>query len=1023
MKGLDMRRTMVLLFFCLIVLGLTAVQAQSPRHLQAQFESTYVALKWSPPESDSTLSFYKVLRSTGMHLPSIVGTTTDTTFNDSSIALNTFYVYAVVAVNSDSEQSEPSNFVGVYTGSHATDSSFVKVTFTSTPPDSGKVGVLFDYIPTVTTDPAGAKICYSLGGDDDGPRNMTINDSTGEIQWTPVYPGMYFVKILARVCDGRFGGAEQKFVVKVYAGAPGSVVGLVTNDSGTGLGNVRITLFGFAWSGFVLRTMTDSTGHYGFPAVNPSTYFVRADPGDNSYLPQWYNNANRIQDATPVPVPESTTVTVNFTLHHKDTTRYAVSGMVTDTASNPLAGARVTIYRVDNDTDNNAQYDEGDCHFGDGEHGDRDVVTVAFTDSTGNYSARLRHGTYILSARKDGYIPQFWNQKSSPLDADHLLLSSDTSGINFTLTHRMQFTGSISGFIRNAADSTALYSHVIGFRKDSLGHILGHVVTTRSDSTGQYRLDHLPNGNYIILAFAGRDYIPTFYNLTGGTPYFDSATGVGVSGGAVTGINIYMQPDSADGLNTISGVITTASSSQDNAGAPLVGVIVTVSNSSNMPVGSAVSQLDGSYSISGIAPGTYTTTFQSPGYLSASSQVTVSYTSTSPGNATLNAQMTGSIGNQLGVLSLKSNWNLVSLPVTVSDTHLSSLFPSVSSSAFAFDASGSAYAASNTLDYGTGYWLRFSAAQVVTLSGTPRTSETVTLFPGWNLIGTVSASVPVSAVTGSPANILASEFFGYTNGYSVATSLDPGQGYWTKATANGTISVSSSAAVPSSTAQGSISQKLNSLTIRDGAGNSQVLYFGDKSSVDQSRSYEMPPPGPDGSFDTRFTSQKYVALHSTALTSAEVFPVQIRSAVGPLTVSWSVHNSNVRYDLVDVNGKPLMSHSMTGTGSVKITGTVSGLKLIASASGLPKAYALHQNYPNPFNPTTTIAFDLPATSVVSLKVYNILGQEVSTLLDGVQMEGGVHVATFNASDIPSGVYFYQLRAGSFTATKKLMLMK
>jgi hypothetical protein len=328
------------------------------------------------------------------------------------------------------------------------------------------------------------------------------------------------------------------------------------------------------------------------------------------------------------------------------------------------------------------------------------------------------------------------------------------------------------------------------------------------------------------------------------------------------------------------------------------------------------------------------------------------------------------------------------------------------------------------LQYGAGYWLRFSASQSVALSGTPRTSESVALSTGWNLIGSVSASVPVSSVTSSPANILASGFFGYKNGYAPATSIDPGMGYWIKANNNGTIAISSSANVPGSTAHGAVplSTKLNSLTIRDAVGNSQTLYFGDKTSVDQSQSYELPPAGPDGSFDARFTSQKYVALHSSTLTSAEVFHVQIRAVTGPLTISWSVQNSNARYTLADVNGKSLSTAALTGNGSLKVA-NLTGMELIASASGLPKEYALHQNYPNPFNPTTTIAFDLPASTVVSLKVFNILGQEVATVLNGVQLEGGEHVVQFNASNLTSGIYFYQLRAGSFTNTKKLMLLK
>ena len=95
---------------------------------------------------------------------------------------------------------------------------------------------------------------------------------------------------------------------------------------------------------------------------------------------------------------------------------------------------------------------------------------------------------------------------------------------------------------------------------------------------------------------------------------------------------------------------------------------------------------------------------------------------------------------------------------------------------------------------------------------------------------------------------------------------------------------------------------------------------------------------------------------------------------------------------------------------------------------IPTEYALHQNYPNPFNQTTVIQLDLPRQSVVTLKVYNLLGQEVAALIDGTSMSAGVHDLTFNASSVPSGVYLYRVTAeGSngkmFVSVKKLMLLK
>lgn len=89
---------------------------------------------------------------------------------------------------------------------------------------------------------------------------------------------------------------------------------------------------------------------------------------------------------------------------------------------------------------------------------------------------------------------------------------------------------------------------------------------------------------------------------------------------------------------------------------------------------------------------------------------------------------------------------------------------------------------------------------------------------------------------------------------------------------------------------------------------------------------------------------------------------------------------------------------------------------------LPTEFALFQNYPNPFNPTTNIKFDLPKESNVTLKVYNILGEEVATLVNKV-MPAGHQVVTFDASRLASGMYIYRIQAGNFVQVKKMLLMK
>jgi len=109
---------------------------------------------------------------------------------------------------------------------------------------------------------------------------------------------------------------------------------------------------------------------------------------------------------------------------------------------------------------------------------------------------------------------------------------------------------------------------------------------------------------------------------------------------------------------------------------------------------------------------------------------------------------------------------------------------------------------------------------------------------------------------------------------------------------------------------------------------------------------------------------------------------------------------------------------ITGINSLVKTSTA-----VHSVSGNePKMFALGQNYPNPFNPTTTIQYQIPIASNVSLKVYDMLGRDVAVLVNENKI-AGYYTSTFDARNMPSGIYFYKMNAGNYSTVKKLILMK
>ncbi len=117
----------------------------------------------------------------------------------------------------------------------------------------------------------------------------------------------------------------------------------------------------------------------------------------------------------------------------------------------------------------------------------------------------------------------------------------------------------------------------------------------------------------------------------------------------------------------------------------------------------------------------------------------------------------------------------------------------------------------------------------------------------------------------------------------------------------------------------------------------------------------------------------------------------------------------------DVSALGINSFDVTGCG-----GLITGGNIITTET--PQSYVLNQNYPNPFNPVTKINYALPKSGLVTLKIYDVLGREVMTLVNEMKSAGNYSI-DFNGTNLSSGIYFYSLKSGDFTAVKKMTLIK
>ncbi len=355
----------------------------------------------------------------------------------------------------------------------------------------------------------------------------------------------------------------------------------------------------FGWGAQEQRT--DSSGNYKFQ-VYPGTYLLYVSA--RGYYPEYYNDVRNIFNATKIVVQSSDSVNIDMQLHPVVApVKYQLSGTVTDSLGNPIK-AFIEVYRLVHNSFSFRNFDDS--------HREYDAVT----DSSGKYTVSVDAGDTVVvfaHAISRDYLGQYYNSKTSFLDADRIGISGDTSGIDFILQHKPVYKNEISGTVMNS-DSESVNSIIFAIRTS--GNMNGpNKYNTVTDSTGSYSLTNLVPGNYILLCLPQGDYIPTFFKYDGTqTLHWKDADSVAVDSTSITtGINFTVMDEPDSGAATVTGNVS------DNNGNPLQGAFVFATDQNQSTYSFGVTDQNGNFTICGLIPGSYTVSSDLYGYTSGQS--------------------------------------------------------------------------------------------------------------------------------------------------------------------------------------------------------------------------------------------------------------------------------------------------------------------------------------------------------------------------------------------------------------------
>jgi protocatechuate 3,4-dioxygenase beta subunit len=806
-----------------------------------------------------------------------------------------------------------------------------------------------------------------------------------------------------------YGGAVHRGEARVLVApaATAAIIGTVKDQkSGNPIAGAVV------WAEYVgvlpwsQRAETDNTGQYVLAKLIPGLYVLRAEA--QGYLPEFYNEREKFEQATIVRVADNEEKKgIDFTLSHGAT----ISGSITAASDNsPIAGAHVVAILVLKP----------------------DLKRHAVADENGKYAlTALPAGTYAVLAEAAGYKSEYYNDKPDLLRADHVDLSAEQTvdNINLALATASAISGKVIDAVsKDPVAKAAVIIHTLVSAKPKA------VLTVLTNAQGEY-IANVPPGFYVV-AVEARGYHKEYYKEE---REFVKATPVQVFADKhTTGIDFTM-----DKLPSITGQVTAQAT-----GKPIAGALVTAfpehSRSADVLTKPIVAKTDenGNYKLEGLLPVKYFVLAQAQGYLVEYWKEVESLDKATP----VEVPASGNVEHI--DFTLEQGGSITGLVTSAADNTpiggaLVQVRPKGSNAVIARGVSGRdgkyLIAGLRTGEYilhasASGFkGLYYKDAESLA-QATPVKVETSKETPNIDFAlkkaepprGGVIAGIVASEADKNPipyAFVLAIPLSTPISTLPPFTVADPFGSY--------KLTVPAGKYVAVAWAPGYLAEFFDNAEAFQGA-----KIIGVENGAVLDNIHFSLKPARRGLYN--ITGR---VRHKNQNRGAENFVVQAIDAGEVVGTAITDNNGNFVLEEMAAGDYKISATGVTGvaenapTVTVGAGRSVSNLDLIVPgttaveepAIELPTTYDLAQNFPNPFNPATSIKYQVPARTNVSLRVYNALGQEVRALVNEVK-EAGVYSAVWDGKDnngrrLTSGIYLVRLEAGDFVMTRKMAMVK